>query len=111
MMAALTQEAAPAPARSFSLKTHERTLVSAAAVVVFLIAWQLLPALGLVDVRYTSQPSTVFKTAINIVMNDNLGHHAYVSFMEFLVGFALAVAIGIPAGILFGTVRILRQIA
>lgn len=91
------------------METHGRIIVSIAAVAVFLMAWQWLPALGLVDIRYTSQPSSVLKTAMEILVNDNLGHHAYVSFMEFIVGFVLAVVIGIPAGIMFGTVKLLRQ--
>jgi sulfonate transport system permease protein len=109
-MAVLIHAAHPRIRRSFALaKTHERLLVSTIAVVLFLVAWELLPAYGLIDIRYTSQPSSVFKTAVNVLFHDNLGHHAYVSFMEFIIGFVLAVAIGIPAGILFGTVKILRQ--
>ncbi|OGA95494.1 MAG: hypothetical protein A3E79_10705 [Burkholderiales bacterium RIFCSPHIGHO2_12_FULL_61_11] len=111
MTAALAHDETPSIQRPSALmKTHGRIFVSSAAVAIFLMAWQFLPTLGLVDIRYTSQPSSVFKTAINILLNDNLGHHAYVSFMEFIAGFGLAVVIGIPVGIVFGSVKMLRQI-
>ena len=111
MTAALTHDAGMSMTRPSALmQTHQRLVVSSAAVAVFLMAWELLPALGLVDIRYTSQPSSVFQTAIKVLLHDNLGHHAYVSFIEFIAGFALAVVIGIPAGIVFGTVKMLRQI-
>jgi sulfonate transport system permease protein len=97
------------PRRRPLMETHRRAIVSTASVLVFLIAWQVLPALGWIDIRYTSQPSSVFLTAINVFRNDNLAHHASVSFQEFIGGFALSLVIGIPAGIVFGTVKTLRQ--
>jgi sulfonate transport system permease protein len=101
---------APPARRSPILEAHRRLIVSSASVVVFLIAWQVLPELGWIDVRYTSQPSSVFLIALDILRNDNLGHHAWVSFQEFILGFALALLIGIPAGILFGAIKVLRQL-
>jgi sulfonate transport system permease protein len=101
---------ASTPRRAPVFEVHRRLIVSTASVVVFLIAWQLLPELGWLDIRYTSQPSSVFMIALEILRNDNLGHHAWVSFQEFILGFALSLLIGIPAGIVFGAVKVVRQL-
>ena len=84
--------------------------VSTAAVLFFFIIWQVVPALGLVNSQFTSQPSSVIAAAIDVFSNDQFLFHAQVSLSEFGFGFALAVAVSIPLGVLLGTSRYARFI-
>lgn len=86
------------------------TVVSTLSVVSFLVLWQIAPALGWVDGRFTSQPSEVAIAAIDVFRNDNFLYHAGVSLSEFMLGFALALMVSIPLGILLGTSQTARHL-
>lgn len=70
--------------------------------------WEIAPRAGLVDPFFTSQPSRVLLAAIDVVRGGTLLGDAAVSLSEFAAGFALAVGIGVPGGLLLGTFRTLR---
>ena len=86
------------------------TTISVLAVLAFFAAWQIVPALGWVNVQFTSQPSSVVLAAIDIVQHDDFFYHAQISLNEFFVGFALAVVVSIPLGVLLGTSRYARYL-
>lgn len=85
-----------------------RTALSVASVALFLVAWEIAPRVGLVDPFFTSQPSRVAMAAVEVARSGTLLGDATVSLTEFAAGFALAVAIGVPVGLLLGTFRTLR---
>jgi sulfonate transport system permease protein len=85
-----------------------RLAISTASVAAFLVAWELAPRLGLVDPFFTSRPSLVLAAAVDVVRSGTLLQDAIVSLSEFAIGFALAVAIGVPLGLLLGTFDTLR---
>lgn len=87
-----------------------RTTVSIAAVLLFFVLWQVVPALGLVNAQFTSQPSSVAVALVDVLTNDQFFYHAQISLSEFGVGFALAVAVSIPLGVLLGTSRYARYV-
>lgn len=87
-----------------------RTTVSTAAVLFFFILWQLAPALGWVNPQFTSQPTSVVGALIEVLGHDNFFFHARVSLSEFGLGFALAVVVSIPLGVLLGTSRYARYV-
>jgi ABC-type nitrate/sulfonate/bicarbonate transport system permease component len=87
-----------------------RTTVSTAAVLFFFVLWQVAPALGWVNPQFTSQPSSVAAALIDVLGHDNFFFHARVSLSEFGLGFALAVVISIPLGVLLGTSRYARYV-
>lgn len=87
-----------------------RAFVSTASVVVVLAAWELAPRLGLTDPVLTSRPSQVATAALAVVRSDTLVHDITVSLSEFVVGFALALAVGVPLGLMLGTFANLRYI-
>jgi sulfonate transport system permease protein len=104
-----------------SVRTRERrvpigwplsrhTTVATISVLVFFIVWQLVPALGLVDVQFTSQPTSVVAATIEILSDDHFFFHARLSLSEFGLGFALAVIVSIPLGVLLGTSRYARYV-
>lgn len=84
--------------------------VATISVLVFFVIWQLVPALGLVDVQFTSQPSSVVAATIEILSDDHFFFHARLSLSEFGLGFALAVIVSIPLGVLLGTSRYARYV-
>lgn len=89
---------------------RSRAAVSAASVAVFLIAWEIAPRAGLVDPFFTSEPSRVIGAAVGVVREGTLARDALVSLSEFVGGFALALAVGVPLGLLLGTFRTVRYL-
>jgi sulfonate transport system permease protein len=85
-------------------------LIGTGSVLLFFAMWQLAPELGLVNGRFTSQPSAVAFALIDVLRSDNFLHHASISLQEFIAGFALSLAIGIPLGILMGLSRLARDL-
>lgn len=86
------------------------TLISAAAVLVFLALWQIAPALGWVNGRFTSRPSQVVIALVDTFQSGDFFFHAGVSLTEFCLGFALALIIAVPLGALLGTSQLARHL-
>jgi ABC-type nitrate/sulfonate/bicarbonate transport system permease component len=86
------------------------TTVSIVAVLVFLALWQLAPAYGLVNGRLTSQPSGVLAAGFDAISNGSFWFHARVSLVEFVFGFALALLMSVPLGLLLATSRYARYL-
>lgn len=59
----------------------------------FIIVWELLARLNIIDGFLTSQPSRVLKTILDMSSN-NLPMHLWVTFFETIVGFLLGTFIG-----------------
>jgi len=87
-----------------------RLIISSLSVTAFLLIWELAPRLGLVDVTYTSRPSRVFAAGIDIVGGESFAYDAFVSLSEFAIGFALAIAAGVPLGLVSGRFPTLRYV-
>jgi len=95
-------------AGKFGWPLSRSTTISILAVVTFFVLWQVAPALGLVNGRFTSQPSKVIIAAIEVFRTDNFLFHARISLTEFVLGFSLALAVSVPLGALLGTSRYAR---
>jgi NitT/TauT family transport system permease protein len=89
---------------------RSRALTSTIAVALFLGAWEIAPRLRLVDPFFTSQPSRVLLASVDVVRGGTLLHDATVSLSEFGVGFVLAVAIGVPLGLVLGSFQTARHL-
>jgi NitT/TauT family transport system permease protein len=87
-----------------------RATISTLSVLLFFIAWQVVPGLGWVNAQFTSQPSSVALAFVEVIRTDNFLYHTQVSVTEFFLGFALAVAVSIPLGVLLGTSRYARYL-
>jgi len=85
-----------------------RLVVSTISVAAVLAAWELAPRLGLVDPFFTSRPSLVLAAAVDVVRSGTLLRDAIVSLSEFAIGFVLALAVGVPLGLVLGTFETLR---
>jgi sulfonate transport system permease protein len=87
-----------------------RMVVSTLSVLVFLATWEIAPRIGMADVTYTSQPSRVIAASLEIVRDGGFLHDVSVSLSEFAIGFALAIGIGVPLGLLLGRFPALRYL-
>ena len=87
-----------------------RTLVSSIMVMAILSVWEIAPRAGIVDTRYTSQPTRVIRAGFEIVRTGGFLHDVSVSLSEFAIGFALAIGIGVPLGLLLGRFPVLRYL-
>lgn len=87
-----------------------RMVVGATSVLIFLAAWEMLARSGLVNAYYTSRPSLVMQTGLEIIGRGELADHGYISLAEFFAGFLLALGVGIPLGLIMGSFRNLRYL-
>jgi len=87
-----------------------RALVSTLSVMAFLALWEIAPRAGMVDATYTSQPSRVIAAGLEIVSTGTFLHDVSLSLSEFAIGFALAIGIGVPLGLLLGRFPVLRYL-
>lgn len=92
------------------MKPTYRTLVSTLAVAAFLAVWELAPRTGAVDATFTSQPSRIFIAGLDIVRTGGFLKDVSVSLAEFAIGFGLAIAIGVPVGLMLGRFPVLRYL-
>src|SRR5438093_7709867 len=90
--------------------SNYRVFVSTLAVLTFLLVWEIAQRAGLVDATYTSQPSRVVAASLEIVPSGGFLHDVSVSLSEFAIGFALAIGIGVPLGLLLGRFPVLRYL-
>ena len=88
-----------------------RAVVGALAVLLFLASWEIAPAWGWVNAAYTSQPSRVLTAGFEILRSADFPRDIRVTLVEFAAGFALAVVIGVPVGLLLGAFPRLRYLA
>jgi ABC-type nitrate/sulfonate/bicarbonate transport system permease component len=82
---------------------QEKKILGAAAVIVFLTAWELCGnTLQLINPMFMSAPSLVFKAAYQMFASGEIFNDLYVSGIEFVVGYLLSVVVAIPFGIAIG---------
>lgn len=86
-----------------------RWAISGLSVALFLIAWELAPRAGLIDVAYVSQPTAILRSGIEVVASGEFYRHAAVSLREFVAGLLLALVVGVPAGLALGASHRLQR--
>ncbi|HEX9080181.1 MAG TPA: ABC transporter permease, partial [Desulfuromonadaceae bacterium] len=77
-------------------------LMGAVVILMFLAAWELLGRLELVNPLFTSSPTRVVLAGIALLRDGTLIAHLTVSAREFALGYAAALVVGVPAGIMLG---------
>jgi NitT/TauT family transport system permease protein len=107
-MDALTPIAAPVKSRATgpgprtAWKRHEKWLLGTISMTLFLAFWEMAVALQWVNPLFTSSPSRIVRTAFDMFADGSIIEHIEVSAHEFVVGYGLAVIVGVPLGILMG---------
>ncbi|MGW0588557.1 ABC transporter permease [Streptosporangium sp. NPDC002607] len=89
-------------------RLRRSSLYSVAAVVAFVILWQLA-TLG-TDPTLFPPPTTVADAAVELISNGTLGSAILISLQRVFLGWILGSVIAIPLGILAGTSRVARAI-
>ena len=80
----------------------ERLLIGAIGVVTFLAFWEFGARVGWVNTDWFASPVMVAEAGAQLVQDPEFWAHAYVSMYEFVVGFVLAIVIGVPLGLATG---------
>jgi NitT/TauT family transport system permease protein len=83
-------------------RDHERRAVGAGALLSFLLAWEIFGRSGLVDPLFISSPTRVAQAGITILLEPEFWNDLRVSGTEFVLGYGLAVLIGILLGLAVG---------
>jgi len=113
MMATLTDTNTPSgagasrrtPTLGSWLLTKERLLLGVLGVLLLLAAWQVCASLKWIDPFFTSSPKDVVSEARIYLSSPQARVDLRASGKEFLMGFAGALVIGVPAGIVLGWFR------
>jgi NitT/TauT family transport system permease protein len=79
--------------------------ISTTAVVVFMLAWEGVVRFGVVNPLFTSSPTRIVKEFIRMLSEGVLAKDIRVSGTEFLMGYSLAIVVGILVGIAMGWYR------
>ena len=83
--------------------SQEKKILGGAAVAVFLLVWELAGNVyQWVNPMFMSSPSLIFKAGYQMFASGEIYNDLYVSGVEFLGGYFLAVAVAIPFGIMVG---------
>jgi len=83
--------------------SQEKKILGGLAVGIFLIIWELVGNVyQLINPMFMSSPSLIFKAAVQLFASGEIYNDLYVSGIEFLGGYFLAVAVAIPLGIMVG---------
>ncbi|MFH7594085.1 ABC transporter permease [Streptomyces racemochromogenes] len=80
-------------------------LLRSAAVIALLALWEAAPRLGLVDATFLPPFSEVARAWWGLLGDGQLGEHTRASLTRSLGGFAIAVVIAVPLGLLIGWYR------
>jgi ABC-type nitrate/sulfonate/bicarbonate transport system permease component len=91
----------PLPPESW-LRRHEATVIGTIAVVVFLVTWQVVANARVWSRLFLPGPADVIDAFSDLIKGGELAIDVATSAQEFAIGYALAAAVGIPAGMLLG---------
>ncbi len=86
-------------------REHERSIIGGGTLLAVLLIWEGVARSGLVDPLFLSSPIQIVKAGIDLFEGGEIWTHIQVSGSEFLLGYALSVAIGIPLGLATGWYR------
>ncbi|HEY0583620.1 MAG TPA: ABC transporter permease [Chloroflexota bacterium] len=88
----------------------DHIVLSIATLVVFLGLWEIATRVGWINALLLASPSAIAGSAWSLfITKGDIWHHLGVSAQELLLGFVVAVVVGIPLGVLMGRNRLLRQ--
>ncbi|TMV00123.1 ABC transporter permease [Streptomyces sp. DASNCL29] len=87
-----------------------RALTKVAAIAALLAGWEIAPRVGLVDRTFLPPFSEVARAWWELLADGQLTDNAEASLVRSFTGFGLAVAIGVPLGLLIGRYRLVADL-
>lgn len=91
-----------APTAKPRRRFNRKWITSWIAVAALLAAWQIVPSLGLVERTFLPPLTEVLQAWWKLAASGELWTDAHVSLQRSLTGFGIALAVGIPLGLLIG---------
>ena len=86
-------------------RANERLFYGLIGFVVVVVVWELAADLGLYRRSLLSSPSFIWRAAVTDFGSGSIWPHLATSMTEYSIGFAAALAVGIPLGLAIGTFR------
>jgi NitT/TauT family transport system permease protein len=99
----------PRPRDNF-WRRHEDFLLGFIAIAGFLMFWEVAVAYRWVNPLFTSSPLRIFRSGYQAFADGSIYPDLSLSALEFVLGYGLAVIIGVPLGILMGWYRRLNAV-
>ena len=90
------------PGRPGRLERMEALIIGTVTVVAFLIIWQGVAAARIVPELFLPGPLDIINALVGLVKGGSIWNDIWVSGQELIYGFALAIVIGLPLGMLMG---------
>ena len=109
---AVASQRAPRGSRVFgtSARLGRKVVVSTVGLLLLVAVWQFLPEWGVVDKTFVPPFSDVISAWWHLLKEGTLWHDTKASLIRALGGFAIAVAIGVPLGLLIGWYRLVAEV-
>lgn len=85
-------------------------LVQISILIIFIVGWEILANIGVIDSFITSQPSRILDTFLNLSSNGLLMHLS-VTLTETLIGFAAGVILGVIIAIFLWWSKFLSKVS
>ncbi len=101
-------DASPRRARLWAL--GERLARGSVGWAIIIAVWQGLTALGVISSFLFPSPLELADATIELLLDGSLLRHVGASIERVLVGFVIAVAVGIPLGVLLGWSKVVSDI-
>ncbi len=86
-------------------------LFGSLGVLLLLGAWQITAMTGIVDIHISSDPTRVFGQEITLIRNGTIWTPIATTATEVGLALAVIVVVGIPLGLMFGRISLLRQMS
>ena len=93
------------PSRPGCLRRHEPTLIGVGSVLMFLIVWQAVASARLVPPLFLPGPLDIVDAFVVLFAQGEIWNDIWVSGQELIYGYALAVLIALPLGLMMGWYR------
>ncbi len=88
------------------MKVWQRTWIGGITVLTFLVLWEVATPLGWVKVADISRPTAVVQTLVELARSGEVFQPLLTSLEEFIIGFLLALLVGVPVGVVLGRYRL-----
>ena len=87
---------------------REHYLLGWGFILILMLAWEAIPRVAVLPrglSLFFTTPTRVIEAFYQLIVENKIQHHFYVSSVEFLLGLALAIAVGLPLGLITGRSR------
>ncbi len=87
-------------------QNHRDFFLGSAGIVAFLLIWQWAGSTRTINPLFTSYPTQIWQAARELFSSGFIYEHLWISAQEFLIGYVIAVVVGIALGMLVGWYKI-----